>query len=656
MKTILKLFLLLWTALPSFGLDENQNGMSDVWERMYSITPDGFEDADGDGASNIDEYLAGTNPRDVNSKFRIGEVTRSNDGVYVTVSITWNAIVGYQYDLESTENITSGYWHGDGYYNSSTTGPTTFEVQYLLDDYPNGLDQKFYRVRVSPSSGLLHDSDGDGLTNAEEALLGLNPDIADMDGDGFDDGYDWFYMSATVWNDWFADPDGDGLASGWEYYLRTNPLWWDSDGDGMSDWEEDMDNDNRPNGHEIGGWYGFATDPTNSDSDNDEMGDGWELYYHYLSGGIGFNPLAWNDPEAHSDGDGLSDGEEYQWNTNPLSGDTDNDEVSDLVEINNATNPSNASSKLPPPGGTCKVTVELWDDSGSGSEKWQFRAYPIASPSPNDPVDTVPMRVRTNKQRGVQEWNTLTLVKGVAYRFEVVHKDSSLRTPDYDYYLDIWSEGPPKENEALLIKDPQRLLGTHRESKTDWTKGKEGKFVFTDLTSKTDATVPADRSRLLLGVGERLEVKLSLRNIVSEFGPVTWSVAGGNTWLVPSTARFITMIAGDEAHEATVTAEVAGKRLSLKFNVMIPTGIKMARWPDTSLFHMFGIPSCGMQVSVEFLPRTVSFTGILLREGGGNAIADGFYKTSNGDPHPGNRLGPSSRGDGRSGKCMGRVR
>ncbi|MFA6603611.1 MAG: hypothetical protein WCT10_02070 [Patescibacteria group bacterium] len=61
-----------------------------------------------------------------------------------------------------------------------------------------------------PLSG---DDDGDGLTVAEEAKLGTDP------------------------NNW--DTDGDTLGDGAEYYnFKTNPLKSDTDGDGLSDSEE----------------------------------------------------------------------------------------------------------------------------------------------------------------------------------------------------------------------------------------------------------------------------------------------------------------------------------------------------------------------------------------------------------------------------------
>ncbi len=74
------------------------------------------------------------------------------------------------------------------------------------------------------------DTDADGLPDDWEILLGYNPNVADSDGNGADDGDEDF--------------DSDGIKNRFEILITgTDPRLADSDGDGASDGEGDKDQD-----------------------------------------------------------------------------------------------------------------------------------------------------------------------------------------------------------------------------------------------------------------------------------------------------------------------------------------------------------------------------------------------------------------------------
>ncbi len=76
------------------------------------------------------------------------------------------------------------------------------------------------------------DTDGDGLTDLQEAFLGTNPNDPDSDHDGLTDG-DEVFVYHTKPNS--ADEDGDGMSDGWELFYfgslaQTGTGDYDSDG------------------------------------------------------------------------------------------------------------------------------------------------------------------------------------------------------------------------------------------------------------------------------------------------------------------------------------------------------------------------------------------------------------------------------------------
>ena len=140
------------------------------------------------------------------------------------------------------------------------------------------------------------DTDGDGLTDAEEIVLG------------------------TVIND--RDSDDDGLEDREEVDGPTDPLVADTDGDGLNDGDEKRQ----------------GTDPNATDSDGDTLLDGVEVAQ-------GTSPT-----NADTDGDGLND------NVDPSPGElptltplpTNTPTLTPTLEPSGTPQPTSTASQIPP--------------------------------------------------------------------------------------------------------------------------------------------------------------------------------------------------------------------------------------------------------------------------------------------------------------------
>ena len=137
------------------------------------------------------------------------------------------------------------------------------------------------------------DTDGDGLTDALEDLIGTDSNKEDTDGDGLSDYLEMEMLDTNPLltdtdengiNDGDEDFDGDGLSNKEEVLYDTDLLVRDTDEDGLTDYEEVID---------------YHTDPLNVDTDQDGLRDNSEIRLD-------------TDPnKADTDGNGVKDGNEY---------------------------------------------------------------------------------------------------------------------------------------------------------------------------------------------------------------------------------------------------------------------------------------------------------------------------------------------------------
>ncbi len=200
----------------------------------------------------------------------------------------------------------------------------------------------------------MQDTDGDGLSDAEEAKQGTDPNKADSDDDGLSDADE---IQRSGLDPKKADSDADGLSDGEEVNThQTNPAAMDTDNDGVNDKDEidagtdplnpplpDTDEDGLSDEDET--LYGTAVDKY--DTDRDGSPDGVEVKYGTdpLTAGVDTDRdylldeieiQLGSDPNAvDSDGDTLIDGNEVNlYGSDPTLVDTDGDGLSDADEVN----------------------------------------------------------------------------------------------------------------------------------------------------------------------------------------------------------------------------------------------------------------------------------------------------------------------------------
>jgi len=119
------------------------NGLPIAWLLQHFGTTNVLANADrdGDGMSNLQEYLAGTDPNDRNSRLVITGFATPNGGTLP--ALTWDSVLTRQYRIQKTFDLAAPLWIDSGLGLISPDGPSTRR------DFPDiGATNAFYRVQA----------------------------------------------------------------------------------------------------------------------------------------------------------------------------------------------------------------------------------------------------------------------------------------------------------------------------------------------------------------------------------------------------------------------------------------------------------------------------------------------------------------------------
>ena len=116
------------------------DGLDDDWELAYfnTLSRDGSGDFDGDGQTDRQEFLAGTDPTNSGAVLRALTVTPLNGG---NVTILWSSVAGRNYSVQFKNNVEDSAWT-TLVQNIRATGSTTSAV----DNSASAATRRFYRV------------------------------------------------------------------------------------------------------------------------------------------------------------------------------------------------------------------------------------------------------------------------------------------------------------------------------------------------------------------------------------------------------------------------------------------------------------------------------------------------------------------------------
>lgn len=128
-------------------IDTDANGLPDWWESDYfnSLGVNPNSDADADGMTNLQEFFAGTNPKNSSSKLAISQTAILPNGQNRDFRLTFPSVNGVTYRVEYSNTLAPNSWSP----LSPDLSGTGNNLQ-ITDPAANTHSKRFYRLSVVP--------------------------------------------------------------------------------------------------------------------------------------------------------------------------------------------------------------------------------------------------------------------------------------------------------------------------------------------------------------------------------------------------------------------------------------------------------------------------------------------------------------------------
>ena len=247
-----------YTVVANFDvLDADEDDLPDCWEQQI-VDDDPLDDIetvedvlpgddyDGDGMSNGNEYLVGTDPTDPNSVFKLTNIERTSGSF--TITISWSCPLQHSYAV----------YYSDGPFGGSMTwtlaqdaipggffGTTTWvDDGGMTGSAPHQVVERYYKVKVYGDGGEAFAKDIVGLYWKS---VGIDRNLVSIPFIPFDTSLDSVIgdqLTGDAGNKYFSDAieQWDPTASNYQRAWYDTSSWvdWDTGGAPEFDWEADV--------------------------------------------------------------------------------------------------------------------------------------------------------------------------------------------------------------------------------------------------------------------------------------------------------------------------------------------------------------------------------------------------------------------------------